>query len=112
MMKDGLKLETRVSTLLNWVDPKKEVAWMASEMEDRLHATDMWVRSHPVQLTTISNPMTLKAKATIAFQSMPNTGASRWVVSAPPHISTDALLQVIKKIARDNTPGDRILTLH
>lgn len=111
-MQEGRKLETRVSTLLNWVDPKKEVAWMAGESDDKMRATDMWVRNHPVQLTTIADKVKLHSKAAVAFQSMPQTGASRWVVSAPAHIDTKVLLQVIKKIANDTSVGDKVLTLH
>lgn len=111
-MKDGHKLEARVSTLLNWVDPQQAIARMATEHEDRCYATDMWVRNHPVQLTTIKDRRDLHAKAKIAFQSMPNTGASKWLVAAPPHVSTDELLQVIKKIANDKGTEDRVVTLH
>lgn len=85
---------------------------MATDAEDRFQATDMWIRNHPVQLTTVQDKIKLHSKATVAFQSMPKTGASRWVVSAPGHVDTNTLLQVIKKIAKDTSQEDRVLTLH
>lgn len=111
-MKNGLALEQKISTFLEWTDPNGVVARMATKDEDRFKATDMWVRDHPVQLTTIQDKTVLLSKAKIAFQSMPNTGKSRWVVSAPAHISNNQIVKVIKTIANDNTNRDRVITLH
>lgn len=110
-MKEGHKLEAKVSTLLHWIDPMQEVARMATPHEDLYQAVDLWVRDNPVQLTTISDRVKLYSKAKVAFQSMPKANC-RWVVSMPAHISTPQLVQVLKTIACSKKPGDRVITVH